>query len=207
VPIPDPMGPISPELALVDGPLADAARRLLPPPGNCLAPRPRPFVASTPRGPELDPAAPSLTEPTSSVRVSRARPSLIIVVAVLLVAGVVGSPGMELVRSSSSSGALVSVGPRATSSAQLRSRGGTMAHLSWTPVSGALSYELELRENRRLVLLLRPLASHVAIPLGTPTGGQSLASGSYGWTVSPVLRNRGGLRVGRPSSHGTLRVP
>jgi hypothetical protein len=51
-------GPISPELALVDAALAERARRLLPDPSDCLAPRPR--RVETP-GP---PVAEQIEEPT-----------------------------------------------------------------------------------------------------------------------------------------------
>jgi len=188
------MDVISPELALIDETLAEAARRWLPPPSDCLAPR-------TPT--ETPSPASSLQEAPPGLGRRRARPSLVVVVATLLVAGIVASPAIDLVRTGSSDGARALAGPDATA-AGLR-RDGEATTLSWKALPGAVAYRLVVRDRQGVVLMLRPIASHVALSLDAGDGSKALAAGAYRWTVAPIMRNgSGSLRIGSVSQSGVL---
>jgi hypothetical protein len=86
-----------------------------------------------------------------------------------------------------------------------RDRGTT---LSWKAFPGAVAYRLVVRDRDGIVLILRPLASHVALALDAGDGSKALAAGAYRWTVAPITRNaRGALRVGPISEGGLLAIP
>jgi hypothetical protein len=77
---------ISPELVLVDPVLAEAARKALPPPPDCLAHRPRPIQATLGR------PMPAAVDDGMPAAEKRHRPSLLVTVAALSIATLVGSP-------------------------------------------------------------------------------------------------------------------
>lgn len=196
------MGLISPELVLVDDTLAEAARRVLPSPGDCLAPCVRCAEPVADLPPRIDQGRPRRALPARAEPDGRSRPSLVLIVAALLVAGIVGSPAVDLVRRHPSNGPHLLGGPEATSAAGLRGSRAT-SDLSWQPVPGAVAYELVVRDGTRTVLQLRPVSTHVSLPLDT--AGMALAAGLYAWSVAPLLHARG-ARVGPVSASGVLRI-
>jgi len=176
------MEQISPELALVDPELAATARALLPAPRDCLGSRPRPAYRPEP-------------EPISSKprRGSPRRPSLIVALAALLIAAIVGLPSLDLLGTGT--------GVEPTLAPVPPTPGAPLRELRWRRVPGADFYNVVLWSNGRRVADLWPRTNHVQ-----PRGASVLGPGRYFWFAFPGFSDGGKTRYGALVGRGSFQI-
>lgn len=185
----------SPELALVDPELAAAARRLLRRPGDCLAPRPR--------------AGPVAAQPP--VPAARRRPSVLAVLATLVVAVIVGSPAVDLIPRSSAGPSFSEPSPTVVDPAREqpsadspRIAGAT--ELRWPSVAGADFYDVVVWRDGERVLDVWPRTNSLVVPAGGALETRTLAPGRYLWFVYAGFDGKTAPRFGELLAHGELDV-
>ena len=176
------MGSVSPELALVDPTLRALVQAELPLPPDCLAPRPQ---------------APEAVRTATRARAVRGwtRPSLVVVVASLLLAAIIGSPFVEMVVSNAS--------PEAIFAAEAPTRPGPGAgpapshEISWPAVPGARFYVVSIVDAGGEVATLHRATNHVTLRVGTVLrDGIVIRAGAYDWSVAPAFGARAAPRRG-----------
>ena len=207
---------LSPELILIDPEIARRARRELPEPRDCLATSPsltstsgldlvgltlatdpsggarRNVVSAAPRLPRVD-------EP-------RSLPSFRVVVGALLVALLVGSPAVELLRSGGESPPLFTAREepptRPPSADKSEAPDDALSiRLEWPKVTGADFYDLVLWRDGRRVTDLWPRTNGVEIAKEPP-----LRPGTYQWFAFPAFTEGGSTRYGRSVARGEFRL-
>lgn len=185
---------ISPELVLVDAALRESALRLLPEPGDCLAPRP----------PEPRPRGRVQTAVSS-------RPSVLIVVAALLVAGLIGTPARDWLPFGKAAGppqpAAGSANPLLPSTSGGQSAAHTVLGLRWREARGAAFYDLVLLRGGGRIVRLRLTGNRVRPAAVIQRAGSRLVPGSYFWYVLPAFEDGGRVRLGDVLAIGLLSVP
>lgn len=184
---------ISPELVLVDDALKESVRRLLPEPGNCLEPRP-----AEPR-------------PPGRVRTAVAsRPSLPVVVAALLVAGLIGTPARDWLPFGKAAGPAQPAARSANLSLPSASGGPaaapTVLELRWREARDAAFYDLVLLRTGVPVVRLRVTSNRVRPAVVIQRAGSRLTPGSYTWYVRPAFEDGGRTRLGDVLAIGLLSV-
>lgn len=244
---------VSPELALVDPVLQAEARRLLPDPPDCLAPRSRAPAEHAPAVPRAVaslalsvscgaatvpvtgrhgsgnsafgwPAhvAARLPVPVESAwqhdapaprRAEPARPSLLGVLAVLLVALVVGSPALELIPGGSDDPSFATTDERVgapTPSTPQESPAAAEAPVSavlrWPSVDGADLYDVVLWRAGRRYMDVWPHTNSLEVRGNALPDGRTLEPGRYQWFVFAGFVEGGTTRFGRSLANGELRI-
>ena len=205
---------LSPELTLVDPELARRARRELREPSDCLA-RPPSVASSSGAGLVAStlPTAPSGGARRSVVpsgaptqRRGDSLPSFRVVVGALLVALLVGSPAVELLRSGGVGLPHITAGekpPAPLPSADASEPADEILpiRLEWPKVKGADFYDVVLWRDGRRVTDLWPRTNGVAITKEPP-----LRPGTYQWFAIPAFTEGASTRYGRSVARGEFRL-
>jgi hypothetical protein len=185
---------ISPELVLIDDALKEPARRLLPEPGDCLAPRP----------PEPSPPGRVRTAVAS-------RPSISVMVAALLAAGLIGTPARDWLPFGKATGPAQPAAGSANLSLPSTSGGPaatpTVLELRWREARNAAFYDLVVLRTGSRAVRLRVTGNRVRSAAVIERAGSRLAPGSYMWYVLPGFEDGGRTRLGDVLAIGLLSVP
>ena len=135
---------------------------------------------------------------------SRARPSLLAIVAVLLVALGIGLPSFNLVPWSSAE--LPSfVGDGQGGRTTVEPRGDELV-LEWPEAEGATVYDVVLWRGGRRMLDLWPQTNRLDVRAAAAKAGKRLAPGTYQWFAFAGFGSRDDLRFGEPLANGTFTV-
>ena len=208
---------LSPELILVDPELARRARRELREPRDCLARSSRltstlgaglvgPTLATDPSGGARRSVVPSVAPTLRRGDEARSLPSFRVVVGALLVALLVGSPAVELLRAGGENPLLFTAleEPPArppTADESDAPDGALSIRLEWPKVAGADFYDVVLWRDGRRVTDLWPRTNGVEI-----AKEPSLRPGTYQWFAFPAFTEGGGIRYGRSVARGEFRL-
>ncbi len=213
------LGPISPELALVDPELARAARALLPDPPSLPA-----------RSAPVSRALEAVEQPAEERSAEIASPSGVPaqkfvlrhfaagVVAGLLIAALaaeaylwLGSvrPESPVGPESSAPGLSVPNGPTAGGAPPAASPPSTATVLGWPPAPGAAAYDVTLWRDGNRVFERVVWDTRLPLPLHWQYAGRQrrLEPGAYRWVVRPLRRSGARLRSGAPIIDATYVVP
>ena len=139
------------------------------------------------------------------------RPSVLVVVAALLVAGLIGTPARDWLPFGNASGpAQPAAGPANLS--RPSTRGGpaaapTVLELRWREARDATYYDLVLLRNGTRVVRLQVTGNRVRAAAVIQKAGSRLAPGNYTWYVQPAFGNDGRTRLGDVLAIGLLSVP
>jgi hypothetical protein len=223
------LGPLSPELALVDPELAERAREVL----RIAAAAPERagqalrIAAAEPRIPAVE--APATAEPlprparrhASLIRAAAALavPSIILNVALLRDRAPVVIPPLRAhsgVAAASTSIVATTVRPKAASKHPPTASGGAAKPartveapkvLRWKKLAGARMYDVVIWRDGRRVRDVWTRTSSVSVrSIACATSGGRFATGSYLWFVYPVQTAAGSKRVAKLAHWGNFRV-
>ena len=134
----------------------------------------------------------------------RARPSLLAIVVVLLVALGIGLPSFNLLPWGSAE--LPSfVGDGRGGETIVEARGDGLV-LEWPEVDGATVYDVVLWRGGRRMLDLWPQTNRLDVRTAAAKAGKRLAPGTYQWFAFAGFGSRDDLRFGEPLANGTFTV-
>lgn len=204
---------ISPELALVDPELAEAARAALTP-ADTISGRPvsESFLSRPPISADTAPALAVEPNPRRSGR--RPPPTVVMLgfAAVLVLAVLLADVRVEVGKTPASADVLATSSPavpatspttkRAGSKAAPRSRDAGPAparphQLAWAPYPAASAYHVELFSGPQLVFSANTQKPHIVVPRSWQLDGRghTLKPGTYRWYVWPVVGGQRAVRA------------
>jgi hypothetical protein len=197
---------LSPELALVDPELAEAARRRPSAPAYAIARLPKPYASARPFEWPL-----SLERPSAWAlfKIAMAVPALLAFAASM--AALAPSPHSAdgrltepvIASKSSPSTAARASTTSAVASSPASSQARSPVRIEWAARSGADLYNVVLvKDDKRTDLWQR----ETAVTLRDLTS-EALAPGTHEWFVYPGYREEGRFRYGALLAYGTVRIP